>query len=141
MNKCFATRRFLVYVPQSIYPGGSSAQACTVLLIGVLVGACSGPTTPAPSSTFTLAGTVFTADALPLGGASVTIMDGIHAGLSRVTDKSGVYSFLDLTPSSFTVQARQASSGLAENKAVNLTSGNRSVNFQLINWCLGSNQC
>ena len=110
-----------------------------ILLIGVLVGACSAPTTPAPSSTFTLTGTVFNVEARPIAGASVTIMDGSHAGLSRVTDQNGLYSFLDLTPSSFTLQARQA--GLAENKAVNLTSGNRSVNFQLINWCLGSNQC
>ena len=112
-----------------------------VLFIGVLVGACSGPTTPASSSTFALTGTVFNVETMPIAGASVTIMDGIHAGLSRVTDKNRVYSFIDLTPSSFTVQAREASSGLAENKAVNLTSGNRSVNFQLINWCLGSNLC
>ena len=105
-----------------------------------LSGCGANPTSPA-SSPFTVSGTVYTAAALPIAGASVTIMDGIHAGLSRDTDKNGAYSFSDLTPSIFTLQARQRESGLAENKAVNLTSGNRSVDFQLIDWCLGSNQC
>jgi len=103
----------------------------------VSVSACgSGPTSPA-TSPFTVSGIVYNAEAHPLAGVSVTIMDGIHAGLSRDTDKNGAYSFPDLTPSSFTLQARDRTSGLAQNKAVNLTSGNRSVDFQLINWCLG----
>jgi hypothetical protein len=106
----------------------------------VSLSACASPTSPA-SSPFTLSGTVYDVQAHPLAGVSVTIMDGIHAGLSRDTDKNGAYSFSDLTPSTFTLQARDRTSGLAENKAVNLTSGNRSVDFQLINWCLGSNQC
>jgi hypothetical protein len=61
-------------------------------------------------------------------------MDGIHAGLSRDTDNNGSYSFLGLTPSTFTLQARKG--GLAQDKTVNLTFENQSAHFQLTNLCL-----
>jgi carboxypeptidase family protein len=90
-----------------------------------------GTTSPTPSPTaFTLSGTVF-GDGRALGGASVTIMDGVHAGQARDTDHAGNYSFMDLTPSSFTLQAAQTTDGyLTQNAAVNLTA-NQSVNFLL----------
>jgi carboxypeptidase family protein len=97
----------------------------------VSLSACGGsPTSP---GTRTLSGTV-SSNGLPLAGASVTIMDGIHAGVSRDTDNNGAYSFLGLTPSAFTLQARRG--GLAQDKGVDLTYENRSVHFQLTNICL-----
>jgi hypothetical protein len=104
-----------------------------VLLIAffVTLGACGGSPTSPPTRTLT--GTVFS-NSLPLAGASVTIMDGIHAGLSRDTDSNGAYSFLGLTPSAFTLQAR--GEGLSQDKGVDLTYENRSVHFQLTNLCL-----
>ena len=84
-----------------------------VLLIALLVSlsACGASptspstTSPTPSPTaFTLSGTVNGyRKAMP--GASVTIMDGIHAGQTRDTDHAGNYTFTDLAPSVFTLQA------------------------------------
>lgn len=105
------------------------ARLTALITLLVCFSACGGPT--APSSTFTLSGTVFTGGTA-LVGASVTIMDGVNAGLSRDTDHKGSYTFLVLTPSAFTLQAR--SGRLTQNKAVNLTA-NQSVHFQLIDYC------
>ena len=116
------------------------ARFALLMAFLISITACATPTPTSPASTFTLSGTVYDASAHVLAGASVTIMDGIHAGQTRTTGPSGLYSFTDLTPSSFTLQARTSEGGLGTNKTVNLTK-NQSVDFQLINWCLGSNQC
>jgi len=92
------------------------------------------PTTisPTPSPTaFTLIGTVIGYDG-PVVGASVTIMDGIHAGQTRTTNAAGNFGFTDLTPSAFTLQAAAipAEGYLPQNQAVNLTA-NQSVSFHL----------
>jgi hypothetical protein len=97
----------------------------------VSLSACGG--TPTSPDMRTLSGTV-SGDGLPLAAASVTIMDGIHAGLSRNTDHNGSFSFVGLTPSAFTLRAEKG--GLAENKAVNASTENQSVHFQLTNYCL-----
>jgi hypothetical protein len=114
---------------------GDNVMIRSALLIAFLVSlsACANPTPTSPSSTFTVSGTVYDVRAQAVAGASVTIMDGIHAGQTRTTGAAGTFSFTDLTPSSFTLQARTRD-GLAENKTVNLTA-NRSVDFQLINYC------
>src|ERR1700680_5018883 len=112
------------------------------ILIAFLVSlsACGTSSSPtSPSSTFTLGGTVYH-EGQAFAGASVTIMDGIHAGQTRTTGAGGIFSFTDLTPSSFTLQAR-TTDGLAQNMTVNLTKS-QSVDFQLINYCLFlPNQC
>ena len=106
-------------------------------LIAVLVtsSACfaenSGLTVPGNGS-YTLNGTVFISRFV-MPAVSVTIMDGIHAGQSRTTDGAGNYSFVDLAPSAFTLQANTAAGYEAygygtQNKAVNLTA-NQTVNF------------
>jgi len=53
--------------------------------------------TPTSIELRTLSGTVF-GDVLPLAAASVTIMNGIHAGLSRNTDNNASLSFVGLAP-------------------------------------------
>jgi hypothetical protein len=73
-------------------------------------------------------------DVMP--GASVTIIDGIHAGQTRTTDAAGKYSFPDLAPSVFTLQAVPAppTDGLiylTQNQRVNLTTADQSVIFRL----------
>jgi hypothetical protein len=90
----------------------------------------AGPTSPG-ASVFSLIGTVIGYDG-PVVGASVTIMDGIHAGQTRTTNAAGNYSFTDLTPSSFTLQAAAIPTEgyLPQNQAVNLTA-NQSVTFHL----------
>lgn len=107
------------------------ARLTALIALLVCFSACSGSPT-SPSSTFTLSGTVSDVSAHAIAGASVTIMDGPHAGLSRTTDSAGNYSFTDLPPSAFTLQAR--SGFLALDKTVNLTA-NQSVYFQLVNYC------
>ena len=88
------------------------------------------PTSPGPGP-YTLSGTVFV-DNFPMPAVSVTIMDGIHAGQTRTTDGAGKYSFVDLTPSAFTLQAAATAAGVeAQNKPVNLTTANQLVNFLL----------
>jgi hypothetical protein len=116
--------------------------ALLIALFGSL-SACGGkdasptsPSTTSPSPTaFSLNGTVNGYwNVMP--GASVTIMDGIHAGETRTTDAVGKYSFTDLTPSVFTLQAMPATPTdelvyLTQNQAVDLTRTNQSVNFYL----------
>ena len=102
----------------------------TALITLLCFSACGGSPT-SPGSAFTLTGTVSGLDQV-LAAASVTIMDGVHAGQTRTTDEAGRFSFTDLTPAAFTVRA--ARGGLAQNKAVNLTM-NQSVHFQLVNYC------
>jgi hypothetical protein len=110
-------------------------------LIALLVSfsACGGqdvsptPSSPAPASAsvFSLIGTVTGFDG-PEIGATVTIMDGIHAGQTRTTNSAGNFGFTDLTPSSFTLQAAAIPSYgyLPQNKTVVLTA-NQAVTFQL----------
>ena len=104
------------------------------LMLLVTLGACGGNHTSLTSpdtGTYTLSGTVFV-DNFPMPAVSVTIMDGIHAGQARITDGAGKYSFVDLTPSAFTLQAAATAAGVeAQNKAVNLTTANQLVNFLL----------
>ena len=102
----------------------------TALITLLCFSACGGSPT-SPSRTFTLSGTV-SDESHAVAGASVTIMDGVHAGQTRTSDEAGRFSFTDLTPSAFTVRA--ARGGLAENKAVNLVT-NQSVHFVLVNYC------
>ena len=106
----------------------------------VFLNACSGndaiPTVPgtrSPSVTptvFTLHGTVL-GNGAAVSGASVTIMDGIHAGQARDTSNTGHFSFADLTPSAFTLQATATGSYVPENQSVDLTTGNQTVTFTL----------
>jgi hypothetical protein len=110
-------------------------------LLGLLVvslSACGGddasltlPSATLPSA-FALSGTVFGYDG-GLPGVSVTILDGIHAGQTRTTDDAGKYSFTDLAPSSFMLQAAPIPTDgyLTQQQAVTLTAADRSVNFQL----------
>jgi hypothetical protein len=80
---------------------------------------------------FTLTGTVFNGG-YPVPRASVTIMDGVHAGQSRPVDESGKFSFTDLTPSTFTLRAEDPTRFYgALNKAVDLTAAHQSVSFEL----------
>ena len=58
-------------------------------------------------------------------------MDGVNAGHVRSTDASGNYSFTNLTPSAFTLRA-YALDHTPQNKAVNLTTPNQTVNFALV---------
>jgi len=102
-------------------------------LIAVLLSlsACGGNHPALPAATeFTLSGIVF-GDGTALPGASVAIMDGAHAGQSRTTDGAGRYSFINLTPSSFTLRATAAGGYGAQNQSVNLTTSDKLVNFQL----------
>lgn len=89
----------------------------------------TGSPTSAGPTTLTISGTVF-GNGTPLSGASVTIMDGIHAGQVRDATNDGHYSFT-LTPSSFTLQAAGGPGFIPQNKTVNLTTTNQSVPFQL----------
>ena len=90
----------------------------------------TNPTSPGPGP-YTLSGTVF-GDGFVMPAVSVTIMDGIHTGQTRTTDGAGKYSFGDLTPSAFTLRATPTAAGYgAQNKAVNLTTTNQLVNFDL----------
>jgi hypothetical protein len=104
-----------------------------LIALCVSLSACGGKdaslTSPGTTAS-TLSGTVF-GDSQRLAGASVTIMDSIHAGQTRTTDSAGNYSFADLTPAVFTLQAAHTTLGyLTQNKAVNLTA-NQSVTFLL----------
>ena len=109
------------------------------LLITLLCFSACGGSPTSPSSTFTLSGTVF-GDGHALAGASVTIMDGIHAGLSRDTDNNGNYSFLGLTPSAFTLRADGGGFG-SQNTVVHLIRDGQSVQFQLLSYCSPSFLC
>jgi hypothetical protein len=101
-----------------------------LMAICVSISACGSPTSP--SSTFTVSGTVYH-EGRAFAGASVTIMDGVHAGQVQTTGAGGTFSFTDLTPDLFTLQAR-TTDGLAQDKAVRLTMS-QSVNFDLVNYC------
>jgi hypothetical protein len=63
-------------------------------------------------------------------GVSIRIMDGVHAGQERITDEAGKYSFTDMAPSMFTLQARHPLF-FSENIAVDLTTRDQVVNFRL----------
>ena len=103
----------------------------TVLLAVLLsLSACSddaSSTLPAATS-FTLSGIVFNGG-FGVAGVSVAIMDGVHAGQTRTTDNAGRFSFTNLTPSAFTLRA--TATYAAQNKSVNLTTSDQSVNFDL----------
>lgn len=88
----------------------------------------ASPTSAGPT-TLTVSGKVF-GNGTPLSGASVTIMDGIHAGQVRDANNDGFYSFT-LTPSVFTLQAAGGPGFTPQNKSVNLTTTDQSVQFQL----------
>jgi len=113
--------------------------ALVVLLVSLT--ACGGKdASPAPSnpaspaaSAFSLIGTVIGLDG-PEIGATVTIMDGIHAGQTRTTNSAGNFGFMELTPSSFTLQAAAIPSYgyLPQNQSVFLTA-NQAVTFHLVN--------
>ncbi len=94
----------------------------------VSVSACASPTPPAPT-TFSVSGRVLAASGAPVVG-NVRIMDGIHAGQARTMDATGQYSFTNLAPSAFTLQAGGVGV-FSQNKAVNLTTANQSVDFNL----------
>lgn len=101
-----------------------------LLLVLLIVVACGdSPTSPA-ETLFSLNGRV-TTDSGGLAGATVTIMDGVNAGEGRTTDATGNYSFTNLTPSVFTLQAA-ASDYISQNKSVNLTTSNETMNFALV---------
>src|SRR5688572_10549076 len=89
----------------------------------------TGSPTSAGPTTLTVSGTVWGND-IPLSGASVTVMDGIHAGQVRDATNDGHYSFT-LTPSVFTLQAAGGLGFTPQNKTVNLTTTNQSVSFQI----------
>jgi iron complex outermembrane recepter protein len=97
-----------------------------IVLVTVTV-ACS-PTTASPT-VLSVSGRV-ASDATPLSGATVTIMDGVNAGQTRMTDAAGDYSFTDLTPSRFTLQAA-AAGHTPQNKLVDLTASSQTVWFSL----------
>ena len=82
---------------------------------------------PAPTA-FSVSGRVTYAG--PVAAVSVRIMDGIHVGQTRPIDATGLYSFTNLAPSVFTLQAA-APGFIPENKAVNLTTANQFVNFNI----------
>jgi hypothetical protein len=109
-----------------------------LIAVCVSLSACGGtdasPTSPSTTSpsTFTLTGIVIGYDG-GLSGASVTIMDGIHAGQTRTTDGVGNYTFTDLTRSAFTLQAVATSDEyVAQNQGVNLTTS-KTVFFYMSN--------
>ena len=113
-------------------------RSAALFAVLVWLSACDGKeTSPTAAGSptagitgLTVNGTVF-GNGNPDAGASVTIMDGIHAGQTRDTTNAGHYSFTNLTPSVFTLQAAGGWRFPAQNKAVNLTIANQSVDFQL----------
>ena len=115
------------------------ARLTALIALCVCFSACGGtdasPTSAGPISpgvsVFSLIGTVIGYDG-PVVGASVTIMDGIHAGQTRTTNAAGNFGFADLAPSAFTLQAAAMPTEgyLPQNQAVNLAA-NQSVTFYL----------
>jgi hypothetical protein len=109
--------------------------ASLIVLCALLVSlsACGGkdanPTSPS-ASVFTLNGTVFNGG-YPVPGAWLTIMDGVHAGQARTTDVTGRFSFTNLTPSAFTLQATATGRHWPQNAAIDLTTADQSVAFEL----------
>lgn len=106
----------------------------TLILLATSCGGGSSPAptpspTPPATPTYTLSGRVTNEAAVPIGGATVEVMDGPNAGRSAQTNNSGNYSLAGLSQSGFTARAtadyhRSASMG------VTLTA-DRTVNFQL----------
>jgi carboxypeptidase family protein len=106
-------------------------RIAALMAVFLSLSACGGSHPALPAATaFTLSGTVF-GDGTALPGASVAIMDGVHAGQARVTDSAGRYSFTNLMPSSFTLRATATGGYGAQNQSVNLTTSDKLVNFQL----------
>lgn len=106
--------------------------AALITLLGCL-SACGGkdvsPTSPGAGG-FSLFGTVFNGG-YPVPGAALTIMDGVNAGQVRTSDVTGKFNFTNLTPSAFTLQATANGRHWPQNAAIDLTTSDRSVNFEL----------
>ena len=112
-----------------------------VLLVTLLMAAAcsdknSSPTSPSNTNgtqtLLSLNGIVSSvSDGNGLDGATVTIKDGVNAGQERTTDAFGRYTFTDLMPSSFTLQAA-AAGHITQNKSVDLTTTNQGIGFALV---------
>ena len=108
-----------------------------VLLLGLLIGACSAPTTPAPPTLYSLSGRVTEAGTTTgISGAIVHILDGPNVNKVATTDAAGNYSFSVLSPSAFTVMAA-APFFYEQRKAVDLTTSN-TISFELLGGAPGT---
>jgi hypothetical protein len=107
----------------------NSAAACCRNPMGLdTIVLTSTPSTP--PVTFSLNGQVTdSATGAGIPGATVSIVDGPHAGKSARTDGSGNYGFTDLEQSRFTVNVSASNYG-SQSKSVTLTS-NQTLPFQL----------
>lgn len=121
-----------------------------VLVVGGTIGACGGgsgtatsptptastpaatapPTSTATQTLYTLGGRVVDGTtSAAIGGATLSIADGVNAGKTATTDASGNYSFSGLQLSGFTVNAT-AGAYLPSGQGVTLPSG-QPLNFSL----------
>lgn len=104
--------------------------------------ACAGERATAPSAAATSAlawslagrvtgGSIFTSEGTssPVGGATLSIIDGPDAGKAATTDALGNYTFSGLQQSGFTVSA-SAAGYVSQSRGVTLTS-NQTLNFTL----------
>src|SRR5687767_10510804 len=77
----------------------SAALVALVVWLGACDGKDASPTAAgnptAGMTALTVNGTVF-GNGRPIAGASVIIMDGMHAGQTRDTTEAGHYSFMNL---------------------------------------------
>jgi hypothetical protein len=106
-------------------------RLAALIVVAASLNACGqqNPTLPAATS-LALSGTVF-GGGFGVPGVPLTIMDGINAGKTTTSDSGGKYGFANLTPSAFTLRAAATGGYGAQNKAVDLTTFDRSVNFDL----------
>lgn len=90
-----------------------------------------GSTNSSPTQTLLSLNGIVTSSGVGVAGAAVTIMDSVNQGQGRTTDAAGNYSFTNLTPTLFTLQA-SAPGHTPQNKSVNLTTANQTVSFALV---------
>lgn len=121
-----------------------------VLVVGGMIGACGGgsgtatsptptastpaatapPTSTATQTLYTLGGRVVDGTtSAAIGGATLSIADGVNAGKTATTDASGNYSFTELQLSGFTINAA-AGAYLPLGQGVTLPSA-QPLNFSL----------